>query len=372
MTTDTSFENQSAVGDIRHPERRSLFGRLNRSLGRMGIATTTSLLTVFAVIIALGLNWLLGQTGFFAFNLRIMLAAALITVLTGTPIIIYSQFIIRELKSSRQALRLMTERLAVAFHNAERANEAKSRFLANMSHELRTPLNAIIGFSDIMQNELLGSMQNPRYRGYAGDINTSGLHLLGIINEILDLAKIESGQTTTENEEEFDALAAVEAACVMVRPLAESQRVELGAALPSFEVRLFAVPRMIRQVLINILSNALKFTPEGGTVFLGMEVRENGNLVISIADNGVGMSPEELKVALTPFGQIENALSHKHTGTGLGLPLAKAMMDIHDGRLMIRSTPGEGTTIALIFPSARVRADRSRRAVHSSAVSEAS
>jgi signal transduction histidine kinase len=362
MMTETSSEiRSSGSGEANASDQRAgLFAALNRRLGKMGVAAATCLLTSFAVVVAVGLDWLLGQTGLTPFNEQTAGAAFVIAALTATPIIAYSQLIIRELKSSRRTLRLMTERLAVAFHNAERANDAKSRFLAHMSHELRTPLNAIIGFSDIMQNELLGPIHNPRYRGYAGDINTSGLHLLGIINEILDLAKIEAGRTT-EDEEEFDALAAVEAACVMVRPLAERQEVDLSLVLPQFEVRLVAVPRMIRQILINILSNALKFTPRGGAVVLGMEVRDNGNLVVSIADTGVGMSPDEMKVALTPFGQVENALSRQHAGTGLGLPLAKAMMDLHHGRLMIRSKPREGTTIALVFPAGRVRAGKPLR-----------
>ncbi|MDR3498052.1 MAG: HAMP domain-containing sensor histidine kinase [Parvibaculum sp.] len=353
-----------SAGKPRKADRRAgVWAEINRCFGQLSLAGATAILLVFAVTVAVGLNWALGQTGIFSFDLRVMTAAIIVTVMTATPIIVYSQIVIRELKSSRRTLRLMTERLALAFDNAERANDAKSRFLANMSHELRTPLNAIIGFSDIMQNELLGAMQNPRYLGYAADINASGQHLLAIINEILDLAKIESGQETTENEEEFDLLAAAEVARTMVRPLAERQRVALDLVLPPFDVRLVAVARMIRQIMINILSNALKFTPEGGSVVLLVELRDNGNLVVSITDTGVGMSAEDLKVALTPFGQVPNAQSGNQPGTGLGLPLAKAMMDLHGGRLVVRSKPGEGTTIALVFPASRVHADPARPAL---------
>ena len=334
--------------------RRGPLSVVNRLLGRMSIFVTTALLTGVAVVIAVSLNWVLGQIGLLEFTWRIFTAATVVTILTGAPIIVYSQFIIREMKSSRRMLRKMTERLAWAFHNAERANEAKSHFLANMSHELRTPLNAIIGFSDIMRNERFGPLNNDRYRDYARDVNESGIHLLGIINEILDLAKIEAGHATMESETEFEVGAVIGSAERMVRPMAEARGVRLVVDANNCELRIRAVERMVRQVLINVLSNAVKFTEADGLVTLSAEYRPHGNFVISIADTGIGMSPDEVKLALTPFGQADNTLTRQHVGTGLGLPLAKAMMDLHGGRLMVRSEKGAGTAVVLIFPNACV------------------
>jgi len=334
--------------------RQGLFSLINHLLGRMPILATTTLLTGVAVVLAISLNWMLGQIGLIDFTWRIFAATAIVTVLTGFPIIVYSQIIIREIKSSRRMLRKMTERLAWAFHNAERANEAKSHFLANMSHELRTPLNAIIGFSDIMRNERFGPMNNERYRDYARDVNDSGIHLLGIINDILDLAKIEAGHATMEAENEFEIDKVIESAERMVRPLADTRGVHLAVDINNGHLKLCGVERMVRQVLINILSNALKFTDRNGLVTLSAEYRPHGSFVISIADTGIGMSTEEVKLALTPFGQADNTMTRQQSGTGLGLPLAKAMMELHGGRLMVRSEKGAGTAVVLVFPGTRV------------------
>lgn len=347
-------ERLSELGATSRGARRSPLSSVNRLLGRMPILVTTALLTSVAVVLAISLNWLLGQTGLIEFTWRIFTATTIVTILTGFPIIVYSQLIIREIKSSRQMLRKMTERLAWAFDNAERANEAKSHFLANMSHELRTPLNAIIGFSDIMRNERFGPIGNERYLGYARDVNDSGIHLLGIINDILDLAKIEAGHATMEAETKFDAGAAIGSAERMVRPMADARGVSLVVDANNCDLMLVGVERMVRQVLINVLSNAVKFTESGGLVTLSAEYRAHGNFVISIADTGIGMSLEEIKVALTPFGQADNTMTRHQAGTGLGLPLAKAMMELHGGRLMVRSEKGAGTAIILIFPGTRV------------------
>ncbi|ABS64856.1 integral membrane sensor signal transduction histidine kinase [Parvibaculum lavamentivorans DS-1] len=334
--------------------RGGVLSAVDRLLGRLSAWTTSALLTAAAVIMALGLNWILSRIGLIDFTGQIVISTVIVTILVGFPIIIYSQFIIRELKTSRRTLRKMTERLAWAFDNAERANEAKSNFLANMSHELRTPLNAIIGFSDIIRFQRFGSVGNSRYQDYAKDINESGIHLLSIINDILDLAKIDAGHGTMEQEAEFSVRSAIDCAERMVRSLAERQEISLSTAAAETSAYLVGVERMVRQVLINVLSNAIKFTERGGSVTVAAEHRPNGNLVVSISDTGIGMSPDEVKVALTPFGQSGSALSRKHPGTGLGLPLAKAMMDMHGGRLMVRSMVGKGTTVTLVFPSGRV------------------
>jgi len=344
----------SAAGPIRSGERRSLLSSLNRLLGRMSMLAATASLTGVAVVLAVLVNWLIGTTGFIDFTWQLVIAAIGSTILVGVPIIIYSQVIIRELKTSRSTLRKMTEQLAWAVNNAEHANEAKSHFLANMSHELRTPLNAIIGFSDIIRNQRFGEVGNPRYCDYAKDINDSGIHLLSIINDILDLAKIEAGHASVQEQVEFEIGPAISSAVRMVSTLAERRGVDLAVLSCPEAVRLTGVERMIRQVLVNVMSNAVKFTEEGGSVTVVTERRGGGSFRISVMDTGIGMSPEEIKVALTPFGQADNMLTRKHEGTGLGLPLANAMMELHGGRLLVKSKPGRGTTIVLVFPAARV------------------
>ena len=284
-----------------------------------------------------------------------MPATAIVTVVVVTPIIVYAQSVIRELLTSRRALRLMTDRLAWALHNAEQANEAKSTFIASMSNELRTPLNAIIGFSDIMANQRLGALENPRYRGYAQDINVSGAHLLEIINDILDIARIEAGKAAVEPETDVDVAKVAAAAITIVGPMAERGGLDLKCRLPDASIRLVAVERMVRQVLINVLSNAVKFTASGGSVRLSAAVLDDGSLALTVADSGIGMSADDIEVALTPFGQVDSPQSRQHEGTGLGLPLARSMMELHGGRLSVESAPGVGTSVELRFPAGRVR-----------------
>ena len=334
--------------------RRGALSQINRFVGRLNTTVAVLFVTGVAVVLAILFNWLMGEIGLIDFNGRILLASAIVTVLVGLPIITYAQLIIRELNASRRVQRQMTERLALALDNAERANETQSRFLANMSHELRTPLNAIIGFSDILRNQRFGVIGDPRYAEYAKDIIDSGLHLLGIINDILDLARIESGHASSVNMSEFEIGPVIESAEHMVRLLAERGEVEVRVDPPEIRVHLLGVERMVRQILVNVMSNAVKFTEPGGTVYIMSSVRNNGAFVISVSDTGIGMSRDEMKVALTPFGQTDSAIPRKHAGTGLGLPLAKAMMELHEGRLILRSAPGKGTTVVLVFPATRV------------------
>lgn len=328
---------------------------VNRWFGQRRLATATLFFVSLVVVAALTLHLLLASLGWGHADPGDLLSVLFVTVVISVPIVLYAQLIIRELVRSRRALRLMTDKLAWALHNAEQANQAKNRFLATMSHELRTPLNAIIGFSDIMANERLGPMSAPRYRDYAADINASGAHLLDIINDILDIAKIESGQAVIDEDQPHEVETLVDAACMIVRPIAERAGVALVTRLPAGAARLSGAERMIRQVLINILSNAVKFTPAGGTVAVEALPRFDGWLTIRVSDTGIGMSPEEIRVAVTPFGQIDSPENRRHGGTGLGLPLAKSMTELHGGRLLITSAPGEGTTVELRFPPKRVR-----------------
>ncbi len=241
--------------------------------------------------------------------------------------------------------------LLEAKEHAEKANHAKSEFLANMSHELRTPLNAVIGFSEMMKLEALGPVGSPTYLEYAKDIHESGVHLLRVINDMLDLSKIEAGRLEL-HPELFDVSTAIEHCVQLMRDRAAKANVSLSMEALR-DLGLVADERMIKQVLFNLISNAIKFTPAGGTIQLSAGVESTGELAISVADTGIGIAPADLPRVMEPFVQIDSALSRKHTGTGLGLPLAKSMVELHGGRFEMKSEVGIGTTVMLHFPANR-------------------
>jgi signal transduction histidine kinase len=223
-----------------------------------------------------------------------------------------------------------------------------------MSHELRTPLNAILGFSEIMKDQHLGPVHNARYLSYAGDIHASGRHLLGIINDVLDLSKIEAGKMSLDSANQFELTPAVRAALAMVAGLGEKYGIRMVVGLSEDGMRLVAVERMVRQIVINLVGNAIKFTPEGGTVHIESGPAPDGRYALVVRDSGIGMTEKEIANALVPFGQNSTKMSAKHDGTGLGLPLAKAMLELHGGSLTIASRPALGTTVTLHFPPERL------------------
>lgn len=240
-----------------------------------------------------------------------------------------------------------------AKESAELADRAKSEFLANMSHELRTPLNAIIGFADVMRQELMGPLPVAQYRDYVRDIYRSGRHLLDLINEILDMSKIESGLIELHCEP-VSVVDLVKTSLRLISERAAQAKVRLSVELP---LRLPAIrvdERRMKQVLLNLLSNAVKFTPPGGRVAVGAAARSDGGLMISVTDSGIGMDAEGIATALKPFGQVESALSRRYDGTGLGLPLTKAFVELHDGRLVLESAPGKGTSAIVELPPERI------------------
>ncbi len=243
--------------------------------------------------------------------------------------------------------------LRAARDQAEFASRTKTEFLANVSHELRTPLNAINGFSEIMVSEMFGPLGNPRYADYARDIYDSGTHLLSLINDILDLSKVEAGKLELD-ENEVDTAETVQACLRIVKQRANEGDVALVNKVGRGVPHLMADERALKQIIINLLSNAIKFTPPGGKVTVRAGIAGDGGFRISISDTGIGMAAEDIATALTPFAQVESSFSHKQDGTGLGLPLVKSLVELHGGTLEIVSEPGVGTNVHAWFPAARI------------------
>ena len=252
----------------------------------------------------------------------------------------------------RRNVRQRTEELARARDDAESANRTKTEFLANMSHELRTPLNAILGFSEIIRDQVLGPNARERYQEYAQDIHRSGAHLLEIITDILDIAKAEEGKLDLI-EDNFALERLMDGVKQLMRERALAEGVTLSMECAADVPALFADGRRVKQILINLLSNATKFTPEGGRVTLSAQVRKDGGVRIQVADTGIGMAPEDIPTALKPFGQVDSKLSRKFDGTGLGLPISHHLAELHDASLSVEREPGKGTTITLDFPVVR-------------------
>jgi signal transduction histidine kinase len=238
-------------------------------------------------------------------------------------------------------------------HDAEAASRAKSEFLASMSHELRTPLNAVIGFADIMHSELHGPVGNRHYRGYVDDILSSGRHLLSLINDVLDMAKVEAGKHQLANER-IEISAAVAECRRIVAAIAEQAGVELRTAGTEAMI-IEADARALKQVLLNLLSNAIKFTPAGGKVTVTAEAL-GGRCIVAVRDTGRGIAANDVERVLRPFEQVESVLVRRHTGTGLGLPLSKALVELHGGNLRIDSVPGQGTEVRFDLPLAKPEA----------------
>ncbi len=251
------------------------------------------------------------------------------------------------LRASRafQALRRTTSA-------AEAASKAKTEFLANMSHELRTPLNAIIGFSQMMREGTFGPL-DPRYGEYAQIIADSGMHLLAIINDVLDLARADSNRLVLADAPvELGPVVALSSQ--MVREAARKAEIEYAVEFEDGLPPLIGDAAKLRQILINLLSNAVKFTPSGGRVTLSVARAGDGGIAFQVVDTGIGIPPEQMQFVLTPFGQVDSKLARKYGGIGLGLPLTKRLVELHDGTLEIASRPGMGTTVTARFPRERV------------------
>lgn len=272
-----------------------------------------------------------------------------------TFVVVFLVFFIIVMYNTNYAQRIINKQfetnklLAEAKLKAETESSAKTEFLANISHELRTPLNAIIGFSEIMIAETYGKIENHQYKDYINDINNSGKHLLSVINDILDFSKASADRLSVDKVE-LDLNKLAMSSMRFVKPRADEASVKLIENMPKQHIIIHADPKRLKQALLNLLSNSVKFTPPEGSVTLSIKVNKVKKLVyIIVEDTGIGMSDKDIPKALSSFGQVDNKLSRRYEGTGLGLPLTKKLVELMNGKFDLQSFPGKGTTIILTF-----------------------
>jgi signal transduction histidine kinase len=260
---------------------------------------------------------------------------------------------------AQRARRRSDQEREMALILAEAANRSKTSFLANMSHELRTPLNAILGFSEMMKREILGPVSPPKYRDYVDDIHHMGNHLLSLVNDVLEMSKIEAGESQL-NETEYSVRELLDDAVRTVTAAYRDRNTSVALDRQSTLPHLWGDRRMFTQMVLNLLSNAVKYTPDSGRIRVLGTIAENGSFRLSVSDTGIGMSDQDILEAFEPFRRIDHALASNFEGIGLGLPLTKAMIEMHGGRLELASISNHGTTATLIFPPERVRGPSER------------
>jgi signal transduction histidine kinase len=293
----------------------------------------------------------------------------LFALLSLMVLIALTWFVFRAVNSERRWTRALIERetrlikqareLSRARDAAEGANKVRAQFLANMSHELRTPLNAVLGFTEIIDQEMLGPI-GAGYKEFTQDILASGRRLLEIINNILDLTRLDAGTLVLE-EQEVDIGDIMRLSARLCEEPAEKAGLTLNASRPAQEIMMMGDPLRLKQILLNVLTNAITFTPAGGRITFSGSLVEEGFL-IQIADTGIGMTEEEAARAMQRFGQVDGSLARQHEGAGLGLPIAKSLAELHGGRLTMKSAPGQGTIVTLLLPKRRLIQSQSNSA----------
>ncbi len=313
------------------------------------VAVTSALILGYSLV-ALVVNPI--PTAVFVNNMFFFVSMALWSLWTNY----WHQLYARQDFSHTRKLRDEAAKISALLHEAQAANRAKSEFLAIMSHELRTPLNAILGFSDMMRTGIHGSVENNEYQEYLEHIHESGTHLLRLITDILDLSKADAGKLELR-EGLVDIGATLRASADMLKPLAEKGGIDLKLSVPEITPVLKADERKVRQVLINVISNAVKFTPNKGSVSVEAFAEPGGGFSITVADTGIGIAKDDIPRVLEPFIQVDSALNRRYEGTGLGLPLANKLMEAHEGALVIDSEVGKGTTVRVTFPVGRLDED---------------
>ena len=317
-------------------------------VGTRFVFTTAATAVLLGTYFFVALKFYPIPAGYVAGNVFFLLTSGLVSVLSSY----LHEYNARRAYVHQEQIEMQRQQADALLIESQSANLAKDAFLATMSHELRTPLNAICGFSEIIKDELFGPSNKPQYTGYARDIYQSGRHLLAIIDDILDLAKAEAGKLTLE--ESTAALDPMLQSCVrMCEPAAREGGVALEIVTPESQRFARIDERLIRQALLNLLSNALKFTPAGGRVRLTVDMDPSGGLRFTVEDNGVGIAPEDIERIRRPFEQVECAFSRNVGGTGLGLPLSEKIISLHGGTLKIESEIDGGTQVSFSMPSWR-------------------
>jgi two-component system, cell cycle sensor histidine kinase PleC len=309
-------------------------------------AMVTAVLFVAYQISALYLNPIPFKT--YVSNIFFLTMASFVGIFSGY----LQELYVRKTYAGQKTIEAKNALSNILLIESQKANKSKSDFLANMSHELRTPLNAIIGFSDIIGRELLGP-HSKKYSEYAQDINASGSHLLAIINEILDLAKAESGKISLA-EDDINVLSCIEDCLRTCRNAAEMNGVKLTFANDFDNPTIRADRRLLFQIVLNLVSNAVKFTPSGGSVEVALHATPDHGIFVIVTDTGIGIPADNIERVMRPFEQVESSYSRSHGGTGLGLPYSAKLAELHDGNIRLESEPGCGTTATLWLPPARL------------------
>lgn len=310
----------------------------------------------FSLVLALVISGLIMATtavGLWLYHIPLWLYSLLLILSTVPAFMGILRFVQQRQNLLEKQINERTQELQKALRIAETASQSKSDFLANMSHELRTPLNAILGFSSAMEHEAFGPIENPTYREYAGRIYKSGAHLLELINDILDLSKIEADKQVVHSEWlKIDTVLNDALQIVSGYPDATARTITVQPhnQLP----KLLADEKLVRQVILNILSNAIKFTKENGHIRVMLSEDEEGTFTLAVSDDGIGIPADKIATLAQPFIQLENVMTRSHKGSGLGLALVDRIMKLHGGQMKIESQLGQGTTVSLIFPAMRI------------------